>query len=63
MALLKTIAEKRETLEMLKKRIINLVIAIAMLVAVVGGSGIVADELGFAMTGQAYACGCGGGHC
>jgi hypothetical protein len=49
---------------MLKKRIINLVIALALLAAVVGGSGIVADELGFAVTGQAYACGgSGGGSC
>lgn len=47
---------------MLKKRIINLVIAIALLTALVGGSGIVADALGFAVTGQAYACsGSGGG--
>jgi hypothetical protein len=63
MALLKTITEKRETLEMLKKRIINLVIALALLATAIGGSGIIADELGFAVTGQAYACGSGGGHC
>ena len=48
---------------MLKKRIINLVIAIALLATVIGSSGIVADELGLAVTGQAYACTGSGGHC
>lgn len=49
---------------MLKKRIINLVIAAALIAGVVGGTGIVADELGFAVTSQAQAQSCsGGGSC
>ena len=48
---------------LLRKRIVNLVIAVALLAAVVGGSGIVADELGLAVTSQAHAqsCSSGGG--
>jgi hypothetical protein len=55
-----------ETLEMLKKRIINWVIAAALLVALIGGVGIVADGLGLPVTAPAYACpasGSGGGGC
>ena len=46
---------------MLKKRIINLVIAAALIAGLVGGTGIVADELGFEVTSQAQAGHCGGG--
>lgn len=46
---------------MLKKRIINLVIAAAIIAGVAGGTGIVADELGFAVTSQAHACASSGG--
>ena len=50
---------------MLKKRIINWVIAAALIAGIVGSGGIVADELGMAVTGQAQAsqCGSGGGGC
>jgi hypothetical protein len=51
---------------MLKKRIINWVIAATLLVAIAGGGGIVADELGLPVTASAYACptsGAGGGGC
>jgi hypothetical protein len=51
---------------MLKKRIVNLVIAMALLAAVVGGSGVVADSFGLSTTPRAYACpasGGGGGGC
>ena len=51
---------------MLKKRIINWVIAAALLVAVIGGVGITADELGLSVTTQVHACatgGAGGGGC
>ena len=48
---------------MLKQRIINLVVAVALLVAVVGGSGVIADELGMGVTSEAHAgsCSSGGG--
>ena len=46
---------------MLKKRIISLVIAVALIAGIVGGGGIVADELGMGVTGQAQASSCGGG--
>lgn len=51
---------------MLKKRIVNWVIAIALIAGVVGGTGIVADQLGLAVTAQAHACATGsssGGGC
>ena len=51
---------------MLKKRNINWVIAATLLVAVTGGDGIVADQLGLPVTTQAHACatgGAGGGGC
>jgi hypothetical protein len=41
---------------MIKKRIIAVITGIALLVAVTGASGIVADALGLSMTAQAYAC-------
>ena len=51
---------------MLKKRIIKWVIAAALLVAVTGGVGIVADQLGLPVTASAHACATGsssGGGC
>ena len=41
---------------MLKNRIVNWVVAVAVLVAVTGGSGLVADQLGWAVTARAHAC-------
>jgi hypothetical protein len=49
---------------MLKKRIVALVTGLALLLAVAGASGIVADSLGFSVTLPAHACtpsGSGGG--
>ena len=55
---------ERRTAEMLKKRIVNMVVALAFLATVVGASTIVADELGQNVTPQAFACNTGsGGHC
>jgi hypothetical protein len=51
---------------MLKKRIINWLIAATLLVAVTGGGGLVADQLGLPVTAQAHACStgsAGGGGC
>jgi hypothetical protein len=41
---------------MLKKRIVALITGLALLLAVVGASGIVADSAGLALTSPAYAC-------
>jgi hypothetical protein len=41
---------------MLKKRIINVVVALALLAGVVGGMGIAADALGLPATSQVQAC-------
>ena len=47
---------------MLKKNFVaNFVVAVALLVAVAGGSGIVGDALGLEVTAGAYACNTGGG--
>ncbi len=46
---------------LLKKRIYSLIVAVALLVAITGASGIVADSLGFDFTPQAHACSTGGG--
>lgn len=46
---------------MLKKRIIALLTGIALLLAVTGASGIVADSLGLQITSQVYACTGGSG--
>ena len=46
---------------MLKKRIINFVVALALLAGVVGGVGVVGDELGLAVTSPAHACQSGSG--
>ena len=49
---------------MLKHRILTVVTAVALMIAVTGASGIVADKLGLSVTSQAYACnthGSGGG--
>jgi hypothetical protein len=55
---------ERRMAEMLKKRIINLVISLAVLAAAAGASTVVVDELGQATTPQAIACGSGsGGNC
>ncbi|MBN1993746.1 MAG: hypothetical protein JW953_13675 [Anaerolineae bacterium] len=51
---------------MLKQRIIKLVIGLALLVAVAGGTGIVVDSLGASITSPAHACnssGTSGGGC
>jgi hypothetical protein len=50
-----------ESLEMFKKRIVGLVIGIALTLTVTAGSGIVADWLGFSVTPQAFAQQCTGG--
>jgi hypothetical protein len=49
-----TLTERR-LVEMLKKRIINVFLALALLTAAVGASTIVADELGQTVTPQAMA--------
>ncbi len=41
---------------MLRKRIIAVVTGIALLAAVAGSSGIVADALGLSVTSQVHAC-------
>lgn len=51
---------------MLRKRIIGVLAGLALLAAVVGSSGIVADSLGLAVTTPAHACqssGTSGGGC
>ena len=45
---------------MLKKRIIAVVMGLALLAAVAGSSGIVADSLGLSVTSQVHACEVGG---
>jgi hypothetical protein len=56
---------KGGSFEMLKKRIIAVVTALALFMAVAGVSGVVADSLGFSVTPSADACnassGSGGG--
>ena len=51
---------KGET-EMLKKRIIAVIAGLALLIGIVGSSGIVADSLGFSVTLQVNACNNGSG--
>ena len=46
---------------LLKKRIYKVIVALALLVAVTGASGVVADSLGFDFTPQAHACSQGSG--
>lgn len=49
---------------MLKKRLIAVITGLALLLAVAGVPGVVADSLGFSVTSQAHACspqGSGGG--
>ena len=50
---------------MLKQRIVRVIVGLALLAAVIGSSGIVADELGLSVTPQVHACqnpsGSGGG--
>jgi hypothetical protein len=41
---------------MLKKRVVAFVTGLALLLAVAGASGVVADSLGFAVTSPAHAC-------
>ena len=51
---------------MLKKRIIAVLAGLALLAAVTGSTGIVADGLGYSVTSPAQACssnGSGGGGC
>lgn len=52
--------------EMLKKRLIAVITGIALLLAVAGVSGVVADSLGLSVTAPAHACNSGspsGGGC
>ena len=46
---------------MLKKRLIAVVAGLALLAAVAGSSGLVADAMGLAWTPETHACGGGGG--
>jgi len=51
---------------MLKKRILSVITGLALLAAVAGSAGIVADSLGLAVTPQVLACnssGSAGGGC
>ena len=51
---------------MLKKYVVRFIVAVALLVAVTGSSGLVADSLGLDLTPAAHACqtaGSGGGGC
>jgi hypothetical protein len=41
---------------MLKKRVVAFVTSLALLLAVAGASGVVADSLGFDVTSPAHAC-------
>jgi hypothetical protein len=41
---------------MLKQRIYKVIVGLALLAAVTGSSGIVADAFGLNVTGQAHAC-------
>lgn len=53
-----------ENLTMLKKRIVNLFIGFALALALAGGTGVVADSLGFDVTSEVQAGGCySGGGC
>ncbi len=45
---------------MLKKRLIAVIAGLALLVAVAGSSGLVADAVGLEWTPQTHACGGGG---
>ena len=45
---------------MLKERLIAVLLGVVMMVAVLGATGIVADELGLAVTPQVQACSGGG---
>jgi hypothetical protein len=42
---------------MFKKRLIAIITALALTVAVAGASGVVADSMGLSVTPQAHACG------
>lgn len=42
---------------MLKQRIIKVMVSLALLAALMGSYGIVADSLGHTVTAQAHACG------
>jgi hypothetical protein len=46
---------------MFKKRLISIIAGLALLTAILGSTGIVADELGLSVTPAAYACPHGGG--
>lgn len=50
---------------MLKQQVIKIIVALALVAAVTGASGIVADTLGLSVTPQTFACpsssGSGGG--
>ena len=49
-----------EDFEMLKKRIMAIIIGLALLASITGVSGIVADSWGLDLTPAAYACGTAG---
>jgi len=46
---------------MIRKRLVSLFVTLALLLAAIGASGIVADSLGVAFTPAAFACQHGGG--
>lgn len=51
---------------MFKQRMIKVVVGLALLIAVTGSAGIVADSLGLSLTSSAHACssaGSSGGGC
>jgi hypothetical protein len=48
---------------MFKKRLIAVITALALMVAVAGTSTVVADSLGLSVTPQAHACTSNGGGC
>jgi len=45
---------------LLKQRIIKVIVGLALLAAVAGSTGIVADSLGHSVTPQVHACASGG---
>jgi hypothetical protein len=48
----------------MKQRLLKVVVGLALLLVLVGASGIVADSVGLPTTPQAYACSSGaGGNC
>lgn len=59
-------SRRKEVNQVLKQRIIAMVLGLALLAAIVGSAGVVADELGLSLTREAHACnvsGSSGGGC